>query len=125
MAGAGSSSQPSWLSQTEQRLQAVRNKDIEGSGLYRWFQAAKILDHQHDLGSTLERSQVVINEIRKDLASKKLQFDPHRYTFMVEGRPVQVHVSYRLLQGSGKTLLGSRSLSPPRPNVFQSTTCSC
>ena len=108
---AGSSS---WLGQTEQRLQAQRDKDVEGSGLHRWYQAAKILqDYHQDLGSSLERSQVVIDEIRKDLASKKLQFDPHRFTFVVEGRPVQVHVSYGLLQGSGKTLLGSRSLSPP------------
>ena len=55
---------------------------------------------------------MILNEVRKDFGSVKLQFDPHRFTFVVEGRPVQVHVAYRLLQGSGGTLVGSRSPSP-------------
>ena len=109
MASAASSS---WLSQTERRLQGWRKKDIEGSGFARWREASKIISDRADDGPSLERSQIVLNEVRKDLGSTKLQFDPHRCTFVVEGRPVQVHVSYRLLQGSGGTLLASRSPSP-------------
>ena len=107
-----SSASSSWLSQTERRLQDLRNKDIEGSGIARWKEASKILSKYDNMEPGPERSQLVLNEIRKDIASKKLQFDPHRFTFLVEGRPIQVHVSYRLLQGSGGTLVGSRSPSP-------------
>ena len=108
MASAASSS---WLSMTERRLQDLRHKDIEGSGLARWHEASKVISDFAGDGPSLERSQYVLNELRKDFGSKKLQFDPHRFTFVVEGRPVQVHVSYRLLQGSGGTLVGSRSPS--------------
>ena len=106
------SSASSWVAETERRLQGWRNKDIDGSGMARWREAAKIIKDYTDLAPSLERSQMMLNEVRKDLGSKKLQFDPHRFTFVVEGRPVQVHIAYRLLQGSGETLVGSRSPSP-------------
>ena len=110
--GMASSASPSWMEATSRRFERRRNKDIEGVGLQRWRAAANMMKEYSDVTHDLERSQIMLNDLRKDFATKKLQFDPHRYTFMVEGRPVQVHVPYRLLQGSGGTLLGSRSLSP-------------
>ena len=115
MAAASSSD---WLSKTERRLQVLRDKDIEGTGLDRWHEASKIISDFPDVGPSLERSQIMLNKIRKDLGSKKLQFDPHRFTFVVEGRPVQVDVLYRLLQGSGGTIERSRSPSPALTGFF-------
>ena len=71
MASAASSS---WLSQTERRLHGGRKKDIEGSGFARWREASKIISDHADVGPSLERSQIVLNSVRKDLGSKKLQF---------------------------------------------------
>ena len=81
------------MAETERRIQDWRNEDIEGSGLARWREAEKILKDYTDLGPSRERSQMILNEIRKDLGTKKLFFDPHRFTFVVEGRPVQVHIA--------------------------------
>ena len=110
-----------WMAATERRINDWRNEDIEGSGLARWSEAEKILKDYVDLGPSRERSQMMLNEIRKDLGSKRLFFEPHRTTFVVEGRPVQVHIVYRLLQGSSETLVESGSPSEWIVRVFQSS----
>ena len=94
------------MAETERRIQGERNPEIEVQGMERWREAAEAIKV---LPPGLTRSQVALTSIRKDLGSKKLQFDPHRRTFVVEGRPVQVHDAYRLLQGSGETLVGSQT----------------
>ena len=99
-------------------MQDVRDPDIDGNGLDRWRKAAEILKDFDDVPPSVERSQFILNKIRKDLGSKKLHFDPHRFTFVVEGRPVQVDVLYRLLQGSGGTIERSRSPSPALTGFF-------
>ena len=115
---AMASSSSDWRSETERRLQDVRDPDIDGNGLDRWRKAAEILKDFDDVPPSVERSQFILNKIRKDLGSKKLIFDPHRFTFVVEGRPVQVDVLYRLLQGSGGTIERSRSPSPALTGFF-------
>ena len=72
------SSASSWVAETERRLQGWRNKDIDDSGMARWREAAQIIEDYTDLAPSLKRSQIMLNEVRKDLGSKKLQFDPHR-----------------------------------------------
>ena len=84
----------------------------------RWREAANMIKDYKNLAPSLERSQIMLDNIREDFGSKKLQFGPRRFAFVVEGRPVQVHVAYRLLQGSGGTLLGSRSPSPALVRPF-------
>ena len=122
LAVAMASSASSWMAETERRLQDCRNPDIDVSGIGRWRQAAEAI---RVLPKGLTRSQVALTSIRKDLGSKKLQFDPQRWTFVVEGRPVQVHDAYRLLQGSGGTLVGSRSPSPALLGPFSRLSAQC
>ena len=68
MASAGSH----WLSETERRLQDLRDSDICGNGLDRWRQASQILKDFDDVEPSVTRSQNILNKIRKDLGSKKL-----------------------------------------------------
>jgi hypothetical protein len=48
------------------------------------------------------------------MAMTKLQFDPQRFTLVVEGRPVQVLVAHRLLGGIWGTFPSDRGALRPR-----------
>ena len=63
-----------WLSQTDRRLHGWGQNDIEGSGFARWREASKIISDHADVGPKLDRSQIVLNSVRKDFGSKKLHF---------------------------------------------------
>ena len=84
------------MAETATRLQRWRTNQFEGLGTQRWRDAAQFVKDKYIIPPGLKRSQMVLQRLRKDLGLKTLQFDPQRWTFVVEGRPVQVHLASRL-----------------------------
>ena len=93
-----SSSSNHWLARAYERLarEPEEDEDEPAWGQKRWAVIAKKLreSDSHDPPSA-ERSQKALQEVRTDYSMRKLAFEPQRTTFIVEGRPVQVHVLFK------------------------------
>jgi hypothetical protein len=111
----GMASDPSWMAGARRRLQEAR-EDVAASGVPRWRELGDNIQEQVRGAppSSVERSRLMLDVVRKDMAMTKLQFDPQRFTLVVEGRPVQVLVAHRLLGGIWGTFPSDRGALRPR-----------